>query len=286
MAMTTIGLVGAGLMGSGIGGTLQANGHNVITTLAGRSARTAGLVRAAGLTTVPDLEALVRRTDIVLVVTPPAAALDAAREIAGAARTTDARPLVVDLNAVAPSTMEHISGILATVEVDVVDGSISGSPPNLRPGARIYLAGPRVAEVAGLAWAPARPIVVGDTVGKASAVKMCTASVYKGLSGLLAQAMRTADHHDVLDHVIADLSELDDRAHTQVALAATKAHRYVGEMLEIAQTQADAGLTAALFRAYARVFEDLARTSLARNDPETLDRALTPAQVAAAIRST
>jgi hypothetical protein len=54
-------------------------------------------------------------------------------------------------------------------------------------------------------------------------------------------------------------------------------------MLEIAQTQADAGLTPDLFRAYARIFEDLAKTPLAANDPETLDRALTPEQVAAAI---
>jgi len=281
--MTTIGLVGAGFMGSGIGATLKANGHNVITTLAGRSPRTAALVRAAGLITVADTEALVRQADIVLVVTPPAVALDAAREIAAAARTTDARPLVADLNAVSPSTMEHINGILATVGVDLVDGSISGAPPNVGPGARIYLSGPRVADVAGLDWAPAVPIVVGETVGRASAVKMCTASVYKGLSGLLAQAMRTAQRNGVLDYVIADLSQLDDHAHIQVAQATTKAHRFVGEMLEIAQTQADAGLTPDLFKAYARIFEDLAQTPLAANDPETLDRALTPEQVAAAI---
>jgi 3-hydroxyisobutyrate dehydrogenase-like beta-hydroxyacid dehydrogenase len=284
--MTTIGLVGAGFMGSGIGAALKANGHEVITTLAGRSPRTSGLVRAAGLTTVPDTEALLRQADIVLVVTPPAAALDAAREIAAAARATNARPLVADLNAISPSTMEHVNGILATVGVDAVDGSISGSPPNVRPGARIYLSGPRVAEVAGLAWDPAQPIVVGDTVGSASAVKMCTASVYKGLSGLLAQAMRTALRHDVLDHVMADLSQLDAHAHTQVAQATTKAHRFVGEMLEIAQTQADAGLTADLFRAYARIFEDLAQTSLGHDNPETLDRGMTPRQVAAAISST
>jgi 3-hydroxyisobutyrate dehydrogenase-like beta-hydroxyacid dehydrogenase len=284
--MTTIGLVGAGFMGSGIGATLKANGHEVITTLSGRSPRTSGLVRAAGLTTVPDTEALLRQADVVLVVTPPAAALDAAREIAAAARVTDARPLVADLNAISPSTMEHINGILATVGVDAVDGSISGSPPNVRPGARIYLSGPRVAEVARLAWDPARPIVVGDTVGSASAVKMCTASVYKGLSGLLAQAMRTALRHDVLDHVMADLSQLEEHPHIQVAQATTKARRFIGEMLEIAQTQADAGLSADLFRAYARIFEDLAQTSLGHDNPETLNRAMTPHQVAVAISST
>jgi 3-hydroxyisobutyrate dehydrogenase-like beta-hydroxyacid dehydrogenase len=284
--MTTIGLIGAGFMGSGIGATLKTNGHKVITCTAGRSDRTAGLVRAAGLTEVPDLPALLTGADIILVVTPPAAALDAARDIANAARDLRARPLVADLNAVSPSTMDHIHGILETVGIDLVDGSISGAPPNTAPGARIYLSGPRVAEVEALAWTPAVPIVVGDTVGSASAVKMCTASVYKGLSGLIAQAMRTADRHGVLSLVLDDLSQMDRRAHVTVALATTKAHRFVGEMLEIAQTQGDAGLTADLFRAYAKVFEDLAQTPMAANDPETLDRNLTREQVAEAIRPT
>jgi 3-hydroxyisobutyrate dehydrogenase-like beta-hydroxyacid dehydrogenase len=280
--MTTIGLVGAGFMGSAVGAALAGNGHTVLTTLAGRSPRTARLVQAAGLATVDDLTTLAGRSDILLVITPPAVALAAATQIEAAARTAGTRPLVADLNAVSPSTMDAVAAALDGL--DLVDGSISGGPPTTRSDTLIYLSGPRADELASLGWTPAKPVVVGDTIGTASAVKMCTASVYKGLSGLLAQALRTADHHGVLDHVLADLSGVDERPPVRVAMAVTKADRYVGEMLEIAATQAGAGLTGELFQAYARIYEDLAQTPLAGDDPETLDRTMTAAQVLARLK--
>ncbi len=281
--MTTVGLVGAGYMGTGIGATLRAGGHEMLTTTAGRSARTVGLVTAAGITTVPDLSTLAAQADILLVVTPPAAGLDAAREIAAAARTAGAHPLVADLNAISPSTVDAVVAVLRGAGLDLVDGSISGAPPTVSDDTVIYLAGPRAAEVAALAWHPAIPMVVGDTIGKASAVKMCTASVYKGLEALLAQALRTAYRNGVLDIVLADLSRTDLGSHLDVAIAVSKAHRYVGEMREIAATQAAAGLSGDLFQAYAKIFEDLAETPLAAENPETLNRNLTATEVLAGL---
>ena len=54
----------------------------------------------------------------------------------------------------------------------------------------------------------------------------------------------------------------------RLAVAATKAHRYVGEMREISATQESAGLTPALFRAMAEIYETQAETPLARESPE------------------
>jgi 3-hydroxyisobutyrate dehydrogenase-like beta-hydroxyacid dehydrogenase len=281
--MTTIGLMGAGHMGSALGAVLREGGHDVVTTLAGRSARTAELVTGNGIRTLPDVEAVVSTAGVVLVVTPPGAAVAAAGDIAAAAGASGARPLVVDLNAVSPSTMERIAGILAGAGLDLVDGSISGPPPTVRAGAHIYLSGPRVEEIAGLGWRHVQPVVVGDAVGLASAVKMCTASVYKGLVALFAQAMRTAAHHGVLDLVVADLETDGHSPAAAVAVAATKAQRFVPEMLEIARTQADAGLPASLFEAFATVYGQLARGGLARHDPESVDRTLAAALVVAGL---
>ncbi|WP_344518945.1 NAD(P)-binding domain-containing protein, partial [Paractinoplanes durhamensis] len=86
--MTIIGLVGAGHMGSGLGWALRAGGHDVVTSLAGRSARTAGLVRAAGLRVVARPADAIAEADVILVVTPPGAAIDAATEIAALAQVT------------------------------------------------------------------------------------------------------------------------------------------------------------------------------------------------------
>jgi 3-hydroxyisobutyrate dehydrogenase-like beta-hydroxyacid dehydrogenase len=277
--MSTVGMVGAGYMGSGLGWSLREGGESVVTTLAGRSPRTGTLARQAGMEILEDLDAVVRAADVLLVVVPPEAALAAATTLAESLTRTGARPLVADLNAIAPSTMEKIAAI---VGVDTVDGSISGAPPNVRADGRIYLSGPRANEVAGLAWRSVKTVVVGDRIGTASAVKMCTASVYKGLSGLMTQALRAAKHYDVAEHVLADLTEGGGyRPTRQVTMAATKAWRFVGEMHQIAAAQQAAGLPAELFEAMAMVFADLARTELAQGDPESVDPTVAAEEVLA-----
>ena len=277
--MSTIGLVGAGYMGSGLGWSLREGGESVVTTLAGRSTRTGTLARQAGLVLLEDLDSVVRAADVLLVVVPPESAVAAATTVGESLSRTGARPLVADLNAIAPSTMEKVASVLG---VDTVDGSISGAPPNVRDGGRIYLSGPRAAEVAGLAWRRVTPVVVGDRIGTASAVKMCTASVYKGLSGLMTQALRAAKHYDVARYVLADLTDGGGyRPARQVTMAATKAWRFVGEMREIAATQGAAGLPAELFEAMATVFDELARTELAQGDPESVQDSISAADVLA-----
>jgi 3-hydroxyisobutyrate dehydrogenase-like beta-hydroxyacid dehydrogenase len=283
--MKIVGLVGAGHMGSGLGWALREGGHDVVTSVAGRSGRTAGLAREAGLRLLPRPVDVLAQADVILVVTPPGAALDAAREIAGlaaapevAARGTG-RPLVADLNAVSPETATAAADLITGAGLDFVDGSISGPPPTVRPGARLYLSGPRAGEVAGLRWTHAHPVVVGDRAGAASAVKMSTASVYKGLVGLMAQAMRAAAAHGVLEPVMADLGDGFVTPY-EVALASTKAHRYVAEMREIARSQAAAGLTPSLFEAFAEVWSDIAGRPLADGDPEAVARGITAGEVA------
>ena len=269
--MMTIGLVGAGHMGSGLGWALREGGHEVVTTLTRRSARTARLVAEAGVTTLADLNAVVEAADVLLVVTPPASAEAAAREIA--ATSTDARPLVADLNAIAPSTVERVGATLRRADFDLVDGAISGPPPTVRPGASIFLSGPAAPTVAGLAWRHVDPVLVGEAVGAASAVKMSTASVYKGVTAVLTQALRAARHHGVTEHVLADLARAGIEPAHDIAVSARKAWRFVAEMREIAVTQRAAGLPGELFEAMALVYEELARTELAAGDPETVDTA-------------
>ncbi|WP_250033113.1 NAD(P)-dependent oxidoreductase [Paractinoplanes maris] len=282
MAMLTVGLVSAGFMGSGLGAALLGGGARVVTTLEGRSARTARLTAEAGLEVLATLGDVVAAADVLLSVTPPGAVLDTARAIAK--HTAGRRGLIVaDLNAVSPWTMTTVAAVLA--ETRFVDGSISGPPPSVRPGARLYLSGADAAAVAGLPWnGQVEPIVLGNEIGAASALKMCTGSVYKGLTALVTQAMRTAGAHGVLDAVLADLDRNGLADSDGVARSATKAHRFVDEMREVAATQEAAGLTAELFIAISRVYADIARTPLAEAAPEN-DRDLTPAEIVARLRS-
>jgi len=251
-------------MGSAIGARLRDGGVRVVVALDGRSERTRRLAEQVGVEDVGMLEALVRDAGVVLSVVPPGAAVDVAEAIAAAAG--DARPLVADLNATAPTTVQRIDAALAANGLETVDGSISGPPPHAPGTTRIYLSGQRAAEIAGLPLPGVELVVVGPEVGLGSAVKMCTASVYKGRVALLSQALRTAYAYGVVEHVLDDLVDtgLADRARTggTIGKASTKAWRYVPEMEEISATQAAAGLTPELFLAVARVYGELAERAL------------------------
>ena len=258
-------------MGSALGARLRDGGTRVLVSLDGRSERTRRLAAEAGLDDVGTLEALVAGSDVVLSVVPPGAAVEVAEAIAAAAR--GATPLVVDLNAIAPSTAERVADVLAAAGLEAVDGSISGPPPHEPGWTRIYLSGPRAGEVAALPFEGVERVVVGEAVGLASAVKMCTASVYKGRVALLAQALRAAHRYGVVEHVVDDLAGtglLDrERVGGTLGKASAKAWRYVPEMEEIAATQAGAGLTPSLFLAVATVYADIAGHALA-DAPEDL----------------
>jgi 3-hydroxyisobutyrate dehydrogenase-like beta-hydroxyacid dehydrogenase len=272
--MNTVGIVSPGAMGSAVGGAYRAAGHRVVTTVTGRSARTTGLAEQAGLELLPDLDAVVGESELVLSIVPPAEAGSTAAAIVAAAGRTGSRPLVADWNAISPATVRELEQALAEAGLELVDGSISGGPPRADYRTRVYLSGPSAVELAAAApaWIDAR--TVGDTVGLASAVKMCTASMYKGSSALLAHALLTAHVHGVLPHVLDDLGDSFPRqidgAARMLAVSATKADRYVGEMREIAATQAAVGLTPALFEAMAEVYEAIARSSIAAEAPEAI----------------
>jgi 3-hydroxyisobutyrate dehydrogenase-like beta-hydroxyacid dehydrogenase len=270
--VATVGIISPGAMGSAMANTLVRGGVRVIATISDRSPRTAGLADRAGVELLPDLATVVSQADMVVSIVPPETAETVSANITDEAHRVAARPLIVDLNAIAPSTALRIHAIADVAACDFVDGSISGPPPWTPGTTRVYLSGPRAAEVAGLPFEGVDRIVVGDAIGAASAVKMSTASVYKGSTGLLAQALLAADANGVLEHVLADLRssapELVSRVERRLATAASKSGRYVAEMHEIAASQSAAGLTPALFEAMAEVYSALSQTTLAETRPE------------------
>lgn len=267
-----VGIVSPGAMGSAVGHALARGGARVVATVSGRSARTARLAERAGLEFLPDLASVVREADIVLSIVPPEAARAVVAEIASVAATEGAASLIADLNAVAPTTVADAAAFAARSRCELVDGSISGPPPWSAGTTRIYLSGPRAEEVAALPFDGVDVVRVGTEIGAASAVKMSTASIYKGTSALLAQALLAAQANDVLAHVLDDLRagspELVANVERRLALAASKSGRYVAEMREIARAQEAAGLTPALFEAMANVYTALATGTLADLDPE------------------
>ena len=58
-SVQTVGIVSPGAMGSAVGAAYREAGNRVVTTVVGRSARTAGLAEQAELELVPDLDTVV-----------------------------------------------------------------------------------------------------------------------------------------------------------------------------------------------------------------------------------
>ena len=284
--MPTVGVVSLGAMGSAMAEAVGRGGARVVATLDGRSARSARLAeRAASVELLPDLAAVVGEADVLLSIVPPEQARTAAETVLRTANEIGRTPLFVELNAIAPATALEIAS-----KLEMVDGAISGPPP-WKPGTtRVYLSGLRAAEIAKLPFDGVDLIVVGAAVGAASAVKMSTASVYKGSTAILLQALRAAHANGVLGHVLADLHtaapELVSNVERRLASAASKSARYVGEMHEIAATQSVAGLTPALFEALAEVYAALAATPAATRAPEDVPGVETLEQLLLDMRET
>lgn len=273
-AAPIVGLVSAGEMGSALGATLRRGGATVLTAVGGRSERTRGLAERAGLVLVDDLDEVVRRSSVLLSVVPPQVAVAAGIRLVERAVHLDVRPLLVDLNAIAPTDVAALGEIAAGAAVPFVDGSISGAPPDAGHGrTRVLLSGAQAADVAGLPWTDVDVTVVGDRIGAASAAKMCTGGVRKGTTALLINALLTAAEYGVLEPVAAELRRALGRdPAVEVELAASKAWRFVPEMEAVAETQASAGLDPATYRAIAEIFGRTANSALAAVRPEDVDR--------------
>ena len=233
-------------MGAAVGAVARAE---VWWAPEGRSDATAERAAKAGLRPAA-LRELLDACDIVISVCPPHAAVAVAR--AAAAH----RGIFCDANAVSPTRMLEVA---AAAGGRVVDGGIVGRPPH-EPGTRLYLSGPDAADVAAaFDGTPLEPVVLGAELGTASALKMCYAAWTKGSAALVLAAAQTADALGVGDALrgewsrsIPDLREREARA---ARAARSKGWRWVGEMREIADTFASAGLPRGFHEAAAEMFD-------------------------------
>lgn len=271
----TVGVLHPGQMGAAVAAAV-ARGHDVLWCDAGRSPATALRAERSGLRAVPDLATLLALSDVVLSICPPAAAEHIAEQVLEA--EPEFAGVLVEANAIAPARMGRIARRLRHRGIRVVDGAIIGPPPTAGRTARLYLAGDSadVQLVLGIvADGPVQAVVLGPTVGAASALKMSFGSYQKASRALAAVAHALADRHGVSDELLAEAGRmpsavLADRDY--IPSVAARAWRWVPEMNEAADALADAGLPPELAQAAAAV---LARWEPDRDNWElSVDEAL------------
>jgi 3-hydroxyisobutyrate dehydrogenase-like beta-hydroxyacid dehydrogenase len=239
-------------MGATVG---AACGAEVVWAGEGRSRATARRAAEAGLVDVGDLTRLVERSDVIVSVCPPEAAVDVADRVA--AFGFDG--IYVDANAVSPKTARSI----ATRFERFVDCGIIG-PPAVRAGTtRLYLSGDDAREVASL-WAGSAldARVVDGGAGAASTLKMAYAAWTKVSAALLLDVRALARAEGVEAALLEEwaLSQpgTAERSEATAGGVGPKAWRFVGEMREIAATFEAAGLPGGFGTVAAEIYARLA----------------------------
>lgn len=272
----TIAILSPGDMGHAVGRVLAEAGHEVITTLKGRSERTGGLAEAAGIADVGGLDDVVRRADLVLSILVPSEAEPLASEVAETIRATGAGTAFADCNAVSPATSLRMEAAITKAGGRYIDGSIIGPPPGRGAPPRFYTCGPHAGLMEPL---DGNGIVVrslGPEAGAASAIKMCYAGYTKGISALSIGVLAMAQRLGVAEQLDREMAESQsvglERMRKEIPGLPVKARRWVGEMEEIAETFGSVGLPAGFHEAAAAIYALMGETSFADETPETLDR--------------
>ena len=263
-----IGILHPGSMGSAVGAVARLGGAAVVWASEGRSPATAARAARDGLRDVGSLQALVATSDVILSICPPDQALNVARQVA----TCGFTGLYVDANAVAPATARAVeaafasaspsAGALSVGGAEVVDGGIVGGPPREAGRTWLYLSGRHAAQIADLFdGTPLRTAVLDGGIGAASAMKVCYAAWTKGTTALLL-AIRALAEAEGVEAALLDQWELSQpavlRRSEQAPGSAGRAWRWVGEMEEIADAFAAAGLPGGFHLAAAEIYRRLA----------------------------
>ncbi|EME49580.1 hypothetical protein DOTSEDRAFT_121211 [Dothistroma septosporum NZE10] len=304
MALAKVGIISIGDMGVGIARMLIANGYKVSTNASDRSQATQLRASTNDIALVKSDIELCNQVDYVLSIVPPKEATATAARIAKATNDSDFQkrktPLYyLDLNAISPRSARQVDELLTANagKIRFIDGGIIGGPPSLKDDGtwsrpRIPLSGAYTLTEALPSGEHLCNVLnathINDTIGSASGLKMCFASLSKGFTALAIQSFTAAHSLGVVEELQTHLDEYSPgvrtRAEKGLVSMPPKAYRWVNEMEQIAETfEADGGFSKdeSIFRSIAQVYDLVANgTELGKETTEARHRGKTADDVA------
>jgi 3-hydroxyisobutyrate dehydrogenase-like beta-hydroxyacid dehydrogenase len=254
-----IGILHPGEMGISVAAAAQNGGHGVFWASEGRSPETRARAQDHGLMNTHSLGELCRMCTLIISVCPPHAAEQVAAQVLAHAY----KGLYVDANAISPQLALRIGEAMTANGVAFVDGGIIGGPAWEANTTWLYLSGKQAGRVADcFAAGPLQAEVIGEEIGRASAVKMCYAAYTKGTTALLGATLAAAHRLGVREQLEnqwrRDDPEFPEQASGRLRRSAAKAWRFAGEMEEIAATFKGAGLPEGFHKAAGEIYRRLA----------------------------
>ena len=270
----TIGILHPGAMGISVAASALHSGHQVCYASEGRSDVTRARASEHNLSDLVTLDELCQSCSIIISICPP----HAAEEVASQVVTNKFEGLYLDANAISPQKANRIGEKLSGAGISFVDGGIIGGPAWTPGETWLYLSGKDAARIAACFSAGSlETSVVGNEIGKASALKMCYAAYTKGTTALLTaiQALAEANHvrAELSTQWERDESGFSEQAGRRARRVTAKAWRFAGEMDEIASTFESTGLPGGFHQAAGEVYRRLEHFKGAEEFPE-LDEVL------------
>ena len=276
MMVNTVAIMSPGDMGHAVGQVLSESGIDVITCTDGRSQRTKNLAEKAGLRQVATLEDMVIQADLVLSIMVPSKAMSFVREISPHFESSKTPTYFADCNAVSPQSALAMAEVINQAGGKFIDGGIIGTAPTKGDTPRFYVSGPDASLVMELDGRGIIVKAIGNKVGQASGIKMCYAALTKGTNTLHVALLTAASRMGLTDDLRKEF-EFSQKSHLAamekgISRLPANAHRWIGEMEEIAATFENLGVTPNFHKGAAEIYKMLNSTPFAKESPETIDK--------------
>ncbi|HMR99217.1 MAG TPA: DUF1932 domain-containing protein [Anaerolineales bacterium] len=257
--MAKIGILHPGNMGVSIAASAINSGHEVFWASEGRSEKSHRRAEKQNLREVESLAQLCQISEIMLCVCPP----HAAEEVANSVIDCGFKGYYLDANAISPGRAKRIGQIMESNSIRFIDGGIIGGPAWTPKETILYLSGKDSKIIADcFSDIPLETRIIGDEIGKASALKMCYAAYSKGTTALLTAILAAAESLGVREELYkqwdVDDSNFSEQANRRATRVTAKAWRFEGEMREIASTFEEAGLPSGFHEAASEVYHRMA----------------------------
>lgn len=257
--MTKIGVLHPGEMGVSIAASAINSGHQVYWASQDRSAQSRERAEKHRLIEIDSLARFCQICEIVISICPPHTAEDVAKSVIG----HGLKGSYLDANAISPQHSIKIGDLMESNGIRFIDGGIIGGPAWTPKETWLYLSGKDAPVIADcFSNGPLETKIIGDEIGKASALKMCYAAYSKGTTALLAAILATAESLDVRDELYQQWDRDDPGLVRQVEERTTRvtarAWRFEGEMHEIASTFQEAGMPNGFHDAAAEIYHRMA----------------------------
>jgi len=272
MTKMKVGFLHPGAMGISLAASAQNTGHTAYWVSEGRSQQTRERAARFDLVDARTLEKLCETCAVMVSVCPP----HAAEEVASQVLACSFEGLYLDANAISPQRAMRIGQLMGQAGVTFVDGGIIGGPA-WEPGRTwLYLSGEEAERAAACFSAgPLETCIIGEAIGKASALKMCYAAYTKGTTALLCAILATAEELGVRGELERQWSrggsDLAEQARDRVRRVTAKAWRFAGEMEEIAATFRGVGLPGGFHGAAGDIYRRIAHFKGAAETPALED---------------